>query len=118
MVLVEVFGQIDGILEGAARVAGHEIRHKVLLFSCLSAQLVELILELVEGLDGRLAHVGQRVGGTVLRRDFSWPETWYSTSSLKNVVIGVGHQVIEADAAADEHLLDAGQLPDAAEDFR
>ena len=32
MVLVEVFGQIDGILEGAARVAGHEIRHEVLLF--------------------------------------------------------------------------------------
>ena len=32
MVLVEVFGQIDSILEGAARVAGHEVRHEVLLF--------------------------------------------------------------------------------------
>ena len=100
MVLVEVFGQIDGILEGAARVTGHEVRHEVLLFARLPAQLVELILKLVEGLDRRLAHVGEGVGGAVLRRNFQLAGNVVLHQLLKESVIGVGHQVIEADAAA------------------
>ena len=88
MVLIEVLGQIDRVLQSAARVAGHEVGHQILLFARLLAQLVELILELVEGLDGRLAHVGKGVGGAVLRGDLQWPDTWYSTSSLKKVSSG------------------------------
>ena len=32
-------------------------------------------------------------------------------------IVRVGHQVVKPDAAADEHFLDAGQLPDTAEDL-
>ena len=107
MVLIKVLCQIDGILEGAARVAGHEVGHEVLLFACLLAQLVELILELVEGLDGGLAHVGEGIGGAVLGRDLQLAGNVVLHQLFEEGVVGVGHQVVKADAAADKDLLDA-----------
>ena len=33
VVFVEILGQIDGIAQGAARMAGHQVGHEVLLFA-------------------------------------------------------------------------------------
>ena len=98
--------------------AGHQVGHEVLLLARLLAQLIELVLELVEGLDGRLAHVGQGVGGAVLRGHLQLAGNMVLHQFLEEGVVRVGHQVVEPDAAADEDLLDAGQLPDTAEDLQ
>ena len=87
--------------------AGHQIGHEVLLFAGLFAQLIELILELVEGLDGRLAHVGQRIGCTVLRSHLQLAGHMVLHQLLEEGVVRVGHQVVEPDTAADEHLFHA-----------
>ena len=118
VVFVKVLGQIDRVAQGAARMAGHQVGHKVLLFARLFAQLVELILELVEGLDGRLAHVGEGIGGAVLRGNFQLAGDVVFHQLLEEGIVRVGHQIVEPDAAADEYLLDARQLPDAAQDLQ
>ena len=107
VVFVKIFCQIDCILEGATRVTGHQIGHQILLFAGLFAQLIEFILELVEGLDGRLAHIGQRVGGTVLRSHLQLAGHMVLYQFLEEGVVRVGHQVVEPDTAADEHLFHA-----------
>ena len=117
MVLIKVLGQIDRVLQGAARVAGHEVGHQILLFARLFAQLVELILELVEGLDGRLTHVGKGVGGAVLRGDLQLAGHMVFYQFLEEGIVRVSHQVVEPDAAADEHLFHARQLPHPAQNF-
>ena len=118
VVLIKVLGQIDRVLQGAARVAGHEVGHQILLFACLLAQLVKLILELVEGLDGRLAHVGKGVGGAVLRGDLQLSGHMVLHQLLEEGIVRVSHQVVEPDAAADEHLFHARQLPHPAQNFK
>ena len=118
VVFIKIFCQIDRILEGAARVTGHQIGHQILLFAGLFAQLIEFILELVEGLDGRLAHVGQRVGGTVLRSHLQLTGHMVLYQFLEEGVVRVGHQVVEPDTAADEHLFHARQLPHPAQDLQ
>ena len=49
---------------------------------------------------------------------FSWPDTWYSTKLFKEGIVRVRHQVVEPDAAADEHLFHARQLPHPAQNFK
>ena len=110
VVFVEVLGQIDRVLEGAARVAGHEVGHQVLLFARLLAQLVELILELVKDLDGGFAHIGQGVGGAVLGGHLQLARDVVLHQLFEEGLVRVGHQVVKPDAAADEHLFDPGQL--------
>ena len=118
MVLIKILGQIHCILQGAARVAGHEVGHQVLLFASLFAELVEFILELVEGLDGGLAHVGQGVGSAVLRGHLQLAGHMVLHQLLKEGIVRVCHQVVEPDAAADKHLFYPRQLPHPAQDLQ
>ena len=118
VVFIKVLGQINGVFQGAARVAGHQIRHKILFLASLLAQLIELVLELIERLNGRLAHVGQRVGCAVFGRDLELTGDVVLHQLFKEGIVRVGHQIVEPDAAADKDLLDAGQFPDAAEDLQ
>ena len=45
---------------------GHEVGHQILLFSQILSDAVELILKLVVGLNGGLAHQLQHVVGAML----------------------------------------------------
>ena len=98
--------------------AGHQVGHQVLFFARLAAELIELILEAVEHLDGRLAHIGQGVGGAVLRGHLQLARDVVFHQLLEEGFVGVGHQVVEADAAADEHLFDPRQSPQPAQDIQ
>ena len=52
VVLVKILGQIDGILQGAARVAGHEVGHQILLLAIALVEALVLadVLALVDAL--------------------------------------------------------------------
>ena len=118
VIFVQVFGQKHRILQGTARMAGHQVRHKILLFARLFAQLVEFILEFVENLDGGLAHISQRSGGHMFGGHLQLAGHMVLDQFFKEGVVFLGHQVVEPDAAADEHLFDTGQCAHPAQDIQ
>ena len=63
------------------------------------------------------SHVGQRVGGTVLRSHLQLAGHMVLYQFLEEGVVRVGHEVIKTDAAADEHFLHTRQLPHPAQDL-
>ena len=59
-----------------------------------------------------LAHHAQHLIGHMLRRDLQLAGNMIAHQFLEKRVARVGQQIIEPDAAADEYLFDARQLPE------
>ena len=90
----------------------HEIGHDILPHALLLVDpFVFLHKLLVDGMRG-LAHHAQHLIGHMLRRDLQLAGNMIAHQFLEKRVARVGQQIIEPDAAADEYLFDARQLPE------
>ena len=107
----DVLGQLYGLLECRAGMAGHEVGDEILIHAVLPVQgkifLHKLIIHRVPG----LAHPGENRVGHMLRGDFQLTGNVVLHQLPEKGVLFVRQQIVEADAAADEHLFDAGELP-------
>ena len=110
VIVTQVLGQLDHVLDGAAGMAGHEIGQKVLLLSRRPADCGKALPEGVQHLAGRLMHTLRHRPGDVLGSDL---EVAGDVMAAQLLQIGrtVGHDQVMPDARADEDLLDAGNLP-------
>ena len=109
--LVQPGGQGDGVVQGAARVGGHEVGHQELVLAVLLVQPLVLLLELLIGPDVGLAHVVQHMAHAVLGGHLQLAADVMLHQIGKELPVLVLQQVVEPDAGADEDLLDAGDLP-------
>ena len=107
----DVLGQLYGLLECRAGMAGHEVGDEILIHTVLPVQgkipLHKLVVHRVFG----LAHPGENRVGYVLRGDLQLTGNVVLHQLPEKGVLLVRQQIVEADAAADEHLFDAGEFP-------
>ena len=98
----------------------HEIGHDELLLARLAIDFLESVAERVVDGPRRLAHgskhgVGHMLGG---HAQLAGHVVLDQLAQKRAIGIGVGHDVVEANAGAHEHLLHAGQLPQLAQKTR
>ena len=110
-VLPQVAGQVDGLVEAAARVGGHEIGHQILLLAVFFRQGVIFAAEVVVHIGKGLAHIVQHPGADVLRRHLQLAADMVPHQLGEKVAVFVPEHIVKADAAADEHLFDPGDGP-------
>ena len=91
--------------------AGHQVWHQILLRAVLLVELFILPPELQKNIEVGLAHVVQYRADTVLRRHLQLAGDVVLHQLLEEVLVLVLQHIVVADAGADEHLLDLGQLP-------
>ena len=108
----QVLGQLYGLLEGGARMGGHQIGHHILLEPQLLVEPLILLEEPRIDLMPGLAHLVQHRVGHMLRSHLQLAGDVVLDQLLEKGIAGIGQQIVEADAAADKDLLDAGQLPE------
>ncbi len=65
----EILRQHDRIVQGTARMGGHEVRNKILLFSQFLIDLTKTLVEAFVYPKRRFAHSGQHRIGYMLGRD-------------------------------------------------
>ena len=91
--------------------AGHEVGDEILIHIVLPVQgkilLHKLIIHRVFG----LAHPGEDGVGHMLRGDLQLAGNVVLHQFPEKGVFFVRQQIVETDTAADEHLFDAGELP-------
>ena len=110
--VAKVLRKLDGRAQVAARVAGDEVGHEVLV---LPQALVDALILFAEGLEhlaARLAHELEDLGGDVLGRDLELAADVVGAELVEELVALVEHHVVKAQAGADEDLLDPGDLPE------
>ena len=90
--------------------ARNQIRHYVLLESVLAVQALKFATERIVDGAARLAHHGQHRVAHVLGCYAQLARDMVLQQFAQKLVRGIGHGVVEADAAAHEDLLDARQL--------
>ena len=90
----------------------HEIGHQVLLHAIALVQPLVLLLEPLVDLEMGLAHVVQHLRGAVLRSDLQLPGDVIAHQLGQELAVLLAQQVVEPDAAADEHLLHPRHRPD------
>ena len=110
--------QFHGVFQRAAGVRRHEIRDEILLFPDLFRAAEEFPLERKIGLNVRLAHAIQHGGGTMLRSHLQLAADMVGHKLMQEGFVLVEHEVVEADAGADEHALHARQRADFAQEIQ
>ena len=113
---LHVFCQLDRVVQRAAGMTAHEVRHKVLIPAIFLIRRVEAPAELVKHRNVGLAHVLQRVLRRVLRRDLQLAADVVLHQLAHQKVLLVQKHVVEPDAGAHEHLLHARQRPQCLQD--
>ena len=91
--------------------AGHQIRHQILLRATLLVQLLVLPPELQKHVKVRLSHVVQYRADAVLRRHLQLSRDMVLHQLLKERPVLVLQHIVVPDAAPHEHPLDPRQLP-------
>ena len=95
--------------------ARDEVGDHVLLEAVLGREALEALDEGVVDLAARLAHHAEHRVAHVLGRQAQLAAHVVLEQLDQELVARVGHGVVEADAAAHEDLLDAGKLPQVAQ---
>ena len=108
--VAQVLRQLHSVAERAAGVRGHEIGHHELLHVLLLVDLFVFFEEPEVDRVARLAHFLKNMVGDVLRRDLELAGDVIAHQLVEKCLGLVGQQIVEADAAADKDLLDAGEL--------
>lgn len=98
MHIPQEFGQGDGIFQGTAGMAGHEIRDEVLFLPQFPVGFIEPVLELQEGMDVGLAHEVRHVLDDVFRRHFQLAADVVLTEFFDESLVVVGQDVVIAQA--------------------
>ena len=104
MVALEAEGKLDGVGQGRAGVAGHEVRNEVLLLADGFGDGEEFFAEALVHREGRFAHAGKHRVGAMLGRDLELTADVILHQLAEKGVVGIGHEVIKANAAADKDL--------------
>ena len=110
---VQPLRQLDGVLQGAARVGGDQIGHQILVLAVAAVELEVLLTEFLIDLNMGLAHVVQGVGHAVLRGHLQLAGDVVLDQVGEELTAGVLHEIVEADAGADKnffHPRDGAQL--------
>ena len=89
---------------------GHQVGHQILLLADAFGLLIKAPAEAVEVLDVRLAHLVQHVVDTMLGGNLELPADVVLHQLLQKGGVGVGVEVVVADARADKHLFDPRQF--------
>ncbi len=119
MDIPQEFGQLDGVLQGASRVARHQVGHQKLLLARLFIGLFKLIPEFQECFPAAFAHSVGHVFRNMLRCDLELAAHVMSHQlGNKSIAAAVCQKVVVADARADEDLFYGRQRPDALEDLQ
>ena len=124
---VEVFGQtgeLGHVFGGAAGMGADEVGDDLLAQVVAAVDVVEDALEVVEELEGGLAHEGEHAVGGVFGRHFQTAADVagdellgvLAVDAVGALVAGVVHEEVVAHAGADEALLDAGHSVDGSVD--
>ena len=91
--------------------AGHEVGDEILIHAVLPVQgkifFHKLVVHRVPG----LAHPGENRVGHMLRGDLQLTGNVVLHQLPEKGVLLIRQQIVEADAAADEHLFDPRELP-------
>ena len=95
--------------------AGHEVGDEILIHAVLPVQGKIFFHKLVVHRVFGLAHPGEDGVGHMLRGDFQLTGNVVLHQLPEKGVFFVRQQIVEADAAADEHLFDAGEFPQLAQ---
>ena len=111
MVLLEEEGQLDRVLDGAARVGRHQVRDKVLLFADRFGRGVKPFGELPVDLDMGLAHAVEDVRAAMFGGDLQLAGDVVRDQFVEEAVVLPREDVVVADARADKDLFDAGERP-------
>ena len=109
---LEAEGQVDGLVQGGAGMAGHEVGNQVLLLATLTAEVEIPLAEGLVDVEVGLAHASQNRGGAMLGGDLQLTRYVILHQLTEEGVVGIGQQVVEADARADEYLFHLGQSLD------
>ena len=88
---------------------GHQIGHNILLESELLVDLLKLPDEGIVNLHLGLSHLLQHVVGNVLRCHPHLPADMIRTDFPQELLVGIRHEVVKAEAGTHENLLHAGQ---------
>ena len=112
---VQKLRQLHGILQRAARMRGHQIRHQILLPSVLFVHRPVLVPEFFKYVEMRFAHVIEHARHTVLRRDLelSGDVVLHKLGQKRTALIF--EQVVVTDARARKDLSHARNAPQAAQ---
>ena len=113
---LHVFRQLHRVLQRAAGVAAHEIRHEVLILAISLICRVKAPAELIEHRNVGLAHILQRVFRRMLRRDLQLAADVILHQLAHQKVLLIQKHIVEPDAGAHEHLLHARQRPQRLQD--
>ena len=107
--VAHVFRQLDGLIERASRVRGHQVRHHELLQPASVVGLLEQLHELLVHLMLRFAHHAEHGVGNMLGRHAQLPAhvVLAQLAHERLALVTVGQHVVEADARAHEYLLHA-----------
>ncbi len=108
----ETQSQLDGLAQGRAGVAGHEVGNQVLLLAAFLGQLEVFLTEGLIDVEVGLAHAPQDGGGAMLGGHLQLTRHVILHQLAEESIIGVGQEVVEADARADEDLFHLGQSLD------
>ena len=105
--LFHVARQHDRIVQMAARMAGHEIRHQILIHMRVFIRLTIAAHEIIEYLRFRLAHVVQYARAYVFRRDLQLTGYVVAHQFIQEIRFRILQYVVKTDAGSDEHLFHA-----------
>ncbi len=108
--------QLYRVLQGAAGVRGDEIGDQILVLAVAAVELKILLPELFVDFDMGFAHIVQGVVDAVFRGHLQLAGDVVLDQIGEKFPAGVLHQVVKADAGADEHLLHLGDLPQLAQE--
>ena len=108
--IAHVFRQLNSLVKTRSRVRAHQIRHQKLFHAGALVRLLVLLAKPLIDEVARLAHIRQNRIADMLRRHFKLTAYVVFHQFIHEfLTIRVRHKVVEANAAAHEHLLHAGQ---------
>ena len=115
--LLDKLRQLNGILQLAAGMAGHEVRHQVLLLAQLLVHPGKFFHEAPVHFAAGLAHKPGYPVRNMLRSNLQLAADMMLTQLPEKIVLGQ-HEIVEADAGTDKDLLDLWQLPELSQELQ
>ena len=109
VVALEAEGQLYGLTQGGAGMAGHKVGNQVLLLAHLAAQVKVLLAEGLVYAEIRLAHAAQDRGRAVLGGNLQLARDVILHQLAEEGIVRIRHQIVKTNARADKHLLDPRQ---------
>ena len=108
MIALEALCQINSIPHGRARMAGHQIRHQILLLAKSRTKLEILFAEALVNAEMRFTHAIQYTVGAMLGRNLELTADMVTHQLAEKAVIPIRHQIVKSDTGTDKDLFHTG----------